>query len=162
MTISSIMKRMIAYSEGNVGDIDHLIKVWGYAKTIGALEGLDEQTQFILEAAAITHDIACPLCRRKYGTTAGPLQEAEGALLVADFLKDAGLTSEQLHRICHLVGHHHTPSEIDGADYQILIEADYLVNACENGYPPQEIRAFSQRFFKTKAGLDILRSIFTF
>ena len=40
----------------------HLSCVWTYAKTIGELEGLDADTQFILEVAAITHDIACLIC----------------------------------------------------------------------------------------------------
>ena len=66
MTIAEIMKKMIVYSEGNFHDIDHLIRVWTYAKTIGELEGLDGETQYILEVAAITHDIACPLCREKF------------------------------------------------------------------------------------------------
>ena len=34
MTIAQIMKKMIAFSEGNVHDIDHFMKVWTYAKTI--------------------------------------------------------------------------------------------------------------------------------
>ena len=62
MTIAQIMEKMIAFSEGNIHDITHLSCVWTYAKTIGELEGLDADTQFILEVAAITHDIACPLC----------------------------------------------------------------------------------------------------
>ena len=53
-------EKMIAFSEGNIHDITHLSCVWTYAKTIGELEGLDADTQFILEVAAITHDIACP------------------------------------------------------------------------------------------------------
>ena len=53
MTISQIMHKMIVYSEGNIHDIDHLIRVWTYAKTIGELERVDKETQFILEAAAI-------------------------------------------------------------------------------------------------------------
>ncbi len=65
MTIAQIMEKMIAFSEGNIHDITHLSCVWTYAKTIGELEGLDADTQFILEVAAITHDIACPLCRKK-------------------------------------------------------------------------------------------------
>ena len=69
MTIAQIMEKMIAFSEGNIHDITHLSCVWTYAKTIGELEGLDADTQFILEVAAITHDIACPLCRKKYGNT---------------------------------------------------------------------------------------------
>ena len=69
MTIAQIMEKMIAFSEGNIHDITHLSCVWTYAKTIGELEGLDADTQFILEVAAITHDIACQLCRKKNGNT---------------------------------------------------------------------------------------------
>ena len=82
MKIAEILKKMITFSNGNIHDIDHLIKVWTYAKTIGELEGLDPETQFVLEVAAITHDIACPLCREKYGNANGKYQEIEGAPLV--------------------------------------------------------------------------------
>ena len=124
MTISGIMQKMISFSEGNIHDIDHLIKVWAYARTIGVLEHLDEETQFILEAAAITHDIACPLCREKYGSTNGKYQEEEGMPLVEEFFKGSDLTDQQIERIKYLVGHHHTLTDISGSDYQILIEAD--------------------------------------
>ena len=46
-------------------------------KTIGELEGIDKDTQFILEVAAIVHDIACPICREKYGNTNGKHQEKD-------------------------------------------------------------------------------------
>lgn len=49
MNISQILEKMIALSDKNIHDIDHLIRVWTYAKTIGELEGLDTDTQFILE-----------------------------------------------------------------------------------------------------------------
>ena len=71
MTVSQIMEKMISFSKGNIHDIDHFLRVWSYAKTIGELEQLDSETQFILEIAAIKHDIACPLCREKYGNTNG-------------------------------------------------------------------------------------------
>ena len=76
--VASITKCMIAYPGSTRHDIAHLLKVWAYAKAIGELEGLDAQTQLILEIAALTHDIACPLCRQKYGSAAAPLQEKEG------------------------------------------------------------------------------------
>ena len=91
ITTAQLMKKMIDFSDGSMHDITHLLKVWGYARTLGMLEDLDSDTQFILEAAAITHDIACPLCRSKYGHAAGPLQEKEGAILVRTFLSDADL-----------------------------------------------------------------------
>ena len=111
MTIAQIMEKMIAFSEGNIHDITHLSCVWTYAKTIGELEGLDADTQFILEVAAITHDIACPLCRKKYGNTNGKYQEQEGAPLVREFLADTGMTAAQIDRVAYLVGHHHSPAQ---------------------------------------------------
>ena len=82
MNISQLMEKMIVFSNGNLHDMNHLMCVWTYAKTIGELEGLDRKTQETLEIAAITHDIACPLCREKYGNTNGKRQEEEGGPLV--------------------------------------------------------------------------------
>ncbi len=160
MTIPEIFEKMIVFSAGNHHDINHLIKVWGYAKTIGELEGLDSETQYILEAAALTHDIACPLCRQKYGNTDGKLQEKEGAPLVTEFLADTGMTTEEIARIAYLVGHHHTLHGIEGMDYQILIEADYLVNADESGYSKENIRNFVEKIMKTKAGIRLAKEIY--
>ena len=160
MPIAQIMEKMIAFSEGNIHDITHLSCVWTYAKTIGELEGLDADTQFILEVAAITHDIACPLCRKKYGNTNGKYQEQEGAPLVREFLADTGMTAEQIDRVAYLVGHHHSPAQIDGINYQILIEADYIVNASESGYDQQAIRTFMEHTMKTAAGIRLTKTVF--
>lgn len=160
MTISQIMEKMIAFSVGNIHDIDHLIRVWTYAKTIGELEGLDADTCFLLEVAAITHDIACPLCREKYGNTNGKFQETEGSTMVISFLSDTGMTDEQISRVAYLVGHHHTYHDIDGIDYQILVEADYIANASEDGYDESSIRSFMTRIMKTESGKRLLREVF--
>ena len=159
-TIPQIMEKMIATSRGNIHDIDHLIRVWTYAKTIGELEHLDGETQFILEVAAITHDIACPLCREKYGSTNGRYQETEGALMAAEFLADTGMTEGQIQRVAYLVGHHHTLQNISGNDYQILVEADYIANASENGYSRQNIVNFMERIVKTESGKQLIRDVF--
>lgn len=160
MTISQIINKMIAFSEGNIHDIDHFIRVWTYAKTIAELEKLDSETQYILEVAAITHDIACPLCRKKYGKANGKHQEVEGVPMVEAFLKDADMSAYQLERIKYLVGHHHTLSGIDGIDYQILVEADYIANASENGYDEKNIEIFLNRIVKTSAGKQLIKSMF--
>ena len=160
MTISQIMEKMIAFSDGNIHDIDHFIRVWTYARTIGELENLDRETQFVLEVAAITHDIACPLCRIKYGNTNGKYQEEEGVPMVKKFLSDTGIAEEVIDRVAFLVGHHHTFSGIDGIDYQILIEADYIANATENGYGQENIVNFMQKIMKTEGGKQILKAIY--
>ncbi len=159
-SVAQIMEKMIAFSEGNIHDIDHLIRVWTYARTIGELEGLDRETQYILEVAAITHDIACPLCRAKYGNTNGKYQEAEGVPLVEAFLSDFEMSAAQIERVKYLVGHHHTFLGIDGIDYQILVEADYIANASENGYDTKNVENFLNKIVKTNAGKQLIESIF--
>ena len=52
MNISQIMEKMIAFSNGNLHDMNHLMCVWTYAKTIGELEGLDRKTQETLDAVS--------------------------------------------------------------------------------------------------------------
>ena len=160
MKIAEILKKMITFSNGNIHDIDHLIKVWTYAKTIGELEGLDPETQFVLEVAAITHDIACPLCREKYGNANGKYQEIEGAPLVTEFLSDTGMTTEQISRVAYLVGHHHTLTDIKGMDYQILVEADFLVNYFEDGLDKEHIKKSVEKIFKTETGKKIVKDMF--
>ena len=51
------------------------MKVYAYAKTIGEGEYLEDTTQFILETAAILHDIGIKPALEKYGSCAGPYQE---------------------------------------------------------------------------------------
>ena len=160
MTTAEIMKKMITFSNGNIHDIDHFLHVWSYAKMIGELEQIDPETQYILEVAAITHDIACPLCREKYGNTNGKHQEEEGIPLVTDFLSDTGMTKEQIERVAYLVGHHHTYKDIDGLDYQILVEADFLVNYFEDGLDKEHIKKSAEKIFKTETGKKIVKDMF--
>ena len=160
MDISQILEKMIEFSKGNLHDIDHFIRVWTYAKMIGELENLDSSTQYILEIAAITHDIACPLCREKYGNTNGKYQEIEGIALVTDFLLSIKISNEQIERVAYLVGHHHTLDDVVGKDYMILLEADFIVNAIENGYETNKIKTFIENTMWTDSGKRIAKEVF--
>lgn len=160
MTTAEITRKMVAYSNGNRQDVNHFLKVYAFAKTIGECEGLDRGAQEILEIAAIVHDIACPLCREKYGNTNGKYQEREGPALVREFLADSGLPAASVDRIAWLVGHHHTLRDIGGPDHQILIEADYLVNADENGCSKENIENTLERVFRTETGRALLRAMY--
>jgi len=48
MTVAELIKKMVFYSEGNLHDIAHFLKVYAYAKTIGECEHLDENTHLHL------------------------------------------------------------------------------------------------------------------
>ena len=50
---------------------------------------------------------------------------------------------------------------MDGPDYQILLEADFLVNAYEDGLSAMAIRAFRDKVFRTPSGCWLLDTCFT-
>ena len=50
MTAAQCMEKMIAFSGGNIHDIDHFIRVWTYAAPIGRLEGLDPEDSLPLRS----------------------------------------------------------------------------------------------------------------
>lgn len=160
MMIAAITKKMISFYSGNLHDICHFLKVYAYAKTIGELESLDSDTLLTLEISAIVHDIACPLCRERHGRALGECQELEGPDLAAEFLKEFSLPSKIFDRVCYIVGRHHTYTDVDGLDYQILLEADFLVNADEGKASKVAITNMLENVFKTASGKDLLKTIY--
>lgn len=141
MTLEPLILKMISYDHGCPGRIQHFLKVHSFAKTIAVSEHLDEKTLFITEAAAIVHDIGIRLCLEKYGDGNGKLQEKEGPALAEQMLSELGFEKDVIERVSFLVGHHHTYTGIDGLDYQILVEADFLVNLFEGNTDTAHIRA---------------------
>ena len=159
-TINNVIAKMIAYSDGNKHDIAHFLKVYTYARMIGEMENLTERKQEILEIAAVIHDIACPVCRVKYGNTNGSNQEKESPELVENFLKDVEIDDEMKERTNYLVSHHHTYTNVDGLDYRILLEADFLVNADESEMSENAVETARERVFETNTGKKLLTSIY--
>ena len=152
---------MIDYNNGDPKRIQHTNKVHAYASMIGRIEGLDEETLFILESAALVHDIGIRASEQKYGHQNGKLQEQEGPAVARDMLTRLGGYSErQIERICWLVGHHHTYHVCEDLDYQILIEADFIVNLYEDNESPHAIRAVRKNIFRTGSGTKMLETMF--
>lgn len=159
MENARLIRDMIAFYHSRTHDVEHFLKVYAYAQTIGKLTGLDAQTQRILEITAITHDIACPLCREKYGRADGHLQEQESEPILQDFLAAYNLPEPILSRVVFLVCHHHTITDVQGMDWRILLEADFLVNAQENRMSPQQMETAKAAFFETSAGIEMLTGL---
>ena len=147
---------MIEFDQGSAERIQHFLKVWSFARLIGEMEGLDSGTQEILETAALVHDIGIKSCLGKYGHCKGKQQEEEGPPLAEKLLKELGYEKELTERVCWLVGHHHTYAHVEGMDYQILLEADYLVNSYENEQSPEQIKIFCRNVFRTSSGIRLL------
>ncbi|MBR3357942.1 MAG: HD domain-containing protein [Solobacterium sp.] len=158
---TELVKAMTEWDKGSPKRIQHFLKVHAFAKTIGVQEGLDEETLYILETAALVHDIGIRPALEKYGSEAGPYQEAEGPAEAEKLLRRVGgYTEAQIERICRLVGHHHTYTGIDGMDYRILVEADFLVNLYESSVKYKGILAAEKNIFETETGRYFLHAMF--
>lgn len=158
--IGQVTSAMIGYYKGDVRRVNHFLKVYGFARTIGVLEGLDVGTQRILELAALTHDIGIRNSERKFQSSAGHYQQLEGPPEAKIMLEELGVDRLVIERVCWLIAHHHTYADIRGADYQILVEADFLVNAFEDEMSPETIAAFRGKLFKTASGKAMLHQLY--
>ena len=160
MEIANLTKRMVQYYGKNPTDTHHFMGVYAFSVIIAKGEKVDKESMVIIERAAVILDIACPLCREKYGDVNGKHQEIESPALVREFLKDFGCSRDFIDRIAFLIGHHHTPDGIDGIVYQILIEADYLVYAYEMNFSKESITAMYDKFFRTSTGRAMLKEMY--
>lgn len=159
-TIQKLYFTMIAYMSGDPKRIQHFVKVHAYSRLIGSTEKPDDHTQFILEAAALMHDIGIREGERLYQRNDGKIQEQLGPAEAKKILKELNFSSEDTARICYLIGHHHTYDSVDGMDYQILIEADFLVNLQEENSSKETCAAVYQKIFRTETGKKLFTDIF--
>ena len=158
--INKLHFAMIRLYSGDVKRIQHFCKVHSYAKLIAEMENMDADTLFILEAAALTHDIGIHCCEEKYGSCNGKLQEKEGPAIAKRLLADLHFEEQVSERVQYLIAHHHTYDDIDGMDYQILVEADFLVNLYEDGLSKEEIEYTYKKIFRTDSGKRMCREMF--
>lgn len=75
-------------------------------------------------------------------------------------LQGLGFEEDVIKRVSYLVGHHHTYTNIDGPDYRILVEADFLVNYFENGMKKETIQKSVEKIFRTKMGLRLAGNMY--
>lgn len=158
--IAKVTEAMMEINRGDVQRIDHALKVYAHAKSIGTLEELDENKQFILELAALLHDIGIQKSLIKYGSSDGKYQEIEGPDIAREILGQFAIENDVVERVCWLIGNHHTYSAIDDDDFQVLVESDFLVNAVEEHYNDEMIVSIKRKIFKTKTGIDFLINMF--
>ena len=161
-SIAKVLNAMIMYYSGDPKRISHFLKVYGFAKAIGENENIEKETQHILEIAALTHDIGIKNSEAKWGSSAGSYQQIEGPPEAKKILKDLGVQTEIIKRVCWLIAHHHTYNNIDEIDYQILVEADFLVNIMEDGLSKEAALKAYESIFKTTCGKMICREMFDF
>lgn len=155
--ISQLLIAACTYNGADPARNQHLLKVHNYSRMIASGEKLDAHTQFITEAAAVLHDIGIHEAERIHGSSAGVYQQMEGPAIAQQILAEFALPEDDITRICWLIAHHHTYRPIDGIDHQILLEADFLVNAHEEPFTTAQIVHFYQNIAATETGKALLK-----
>ncbi len=85
----------------------------------------------------------------------GYLSGKEGAPVARNMLESLGYDADLIERVCYPVGHHHACENIDGSDYQIPVEADFLVNIFEGRMELTGAKQIRKTIFKTQGGKEI-------
>ena len=150
--INKLAYKMMTYYSGDAKRIQHFTKVHSFAKLIGEMEQLDQETLTLIEVTALVHDIGIKEAEAQFGSSNGKLQEQLGPDLAKKLLRELGYNEEKIERVCYVVGHHHTYTDIQGIDYQILVEADFLVNFYEDQLGKEAIKTAYNNILKTPSG----------
>ena len=157
---TAVLLEMIRRNSGDQKRIEHSLKVYGYAQLLGKLEGLSPERQFVLGLTAILHDIGIHVSEAKYGYSDGQKQEIEGPPVAREILENLSVDAEVVDRVCFIISKHHTFSAIDGIDFQLLVEADFLVNSVEEEVSPEGVKKFVELNFKSDGGRKTIGYLF--
>ena len=159
-TIARLMLAMIRYDRGDAKRIQHFVKVHDFARTIALAEGMETEDRLVLEAAAILHDMGIHEAERRYGNCNGKHQEELGPAEARKVLAGIGeITPQQTERICWLIAHHHTYTDVNTLDHRILLEADFLVNSFEDNISKEGIVAFREHVFRSPSAIAMLNEM---
>ena len=158
--IALALLEMIRRNSGDQKRIEHSLKVYGYAQLLGKLEGLSPEKQHVLELTAILHDIGIHVSEAKFGYSDGHKQEIEGPPVAREILESLSVATKVIDRVCFIIGKPHTFSAIDDIDFQLLVEADFLVNSVEEEVSPEGVKRFVELNFSTESGKNVIGKLF--
>lgn len=155
-----VMQKMIEYFGNDVKRINHALKVFSFASLIAENELEDFKFKNIVYFSGLLHDIGIKEAERKYNSNAGNYQEIEGPPIARKILEELYVSNEIIERVCYIIANHHSYNKIDGTDFQILVEADFLVNIFEDSIDKESVLKIKEKIFKTNTGNSLLEIMY--
>lgn len=105
-----------------------------------------------METAAIVHDIGIKAGEEKYGDCNGTHREELGPAIAVEMHQMLGHSKEVIDRARYLVVNYHNYQNIDGIDYQILVESNSPVNPFWGSNWGNSTKQAYERIFGTNLG----------
>lgn len=159
-SMSQLTMAMITLYSGDAKRIQHFMKVYAYAKMIAEEEHVGAKHMETIEAAALVHDIGIHTAEKKYHSAEGQYQEKEGPPIARAMLIALDFPPALINHVCEIVANHHMAKPSDDLDLQILMEADFIVNAYEDNLSKKTIASYRDKVFRTETGIQYLNEMF--
>ncbi|MCD1656090.1 HD domain-containing protein [Treponema zuelzerae] len=161
-SINNIILSMINYNSPDVKRINHALKVFQFSEIIANLEEVTVNELTVIKICGILHDIGIHEAEIKYKSSSGKYQEIEGPKIAEELLvkNKIDISNTQIERIKFIIGNHHSYKKIDGIDFQILVEADFIVNIYEDNIQKREIENVKKNIFMTNTGKYLIDSMY--
>lgn len=152
--ISAEMRRIFGRDEKRISHANRVVQL---AKEILKVEGGDPA---VVVAASYLHDIGIHEAEKKYNSPAGHYQEIEGPPIARSILEKLGAEKDLIDEVCEIIAHHHSPGRIQTLNFQILWEADCLVNFEEaSNKEPDQVMKTVETTFKTATGRELAKTL---
>lgn len=154
-----IAQEMAKYFAADKKRINHALKVARYAEEILKIEG---GHPLVVLGAAYLHDIGIKRAEEKYGSSEAQYQEQEGPEVAREILNKLNVPRAIIEEICDIIAHHHHPKSKESLNFQILYEADCLVNLEEIGLinKNDKVSEIVEKHFKTVTGKKLAKELF--
>ena len=157
--ISQVKAAMEEYFGDDRKRIENAHRVTAYACMLMEEEPANPD---LVVVTALLHDIGIREAERKYGSSAGNLQEIEGPPVAREVLTRVGFNEAFIGEVCEIIASHHSPGEIDTENFRIIWDADWLVNLgdeCDlsDGSKTEEM---IKKIFLTRTGRRIARQTY--
>ena len=142
--INRVALQMKLFYHGDPMKIQHFVRVYTLARSIGELERLPDEEQEYLELASLVHGVG----------------GSDPLAAVRDILRACGVEEEVIMHVCHIVTNMENYEHIASLEHQIFIEARSIVDFKENDVKTDEIIKTAEKRFITNSGKLFLKRAF--
>ncbi len=152
--------KMKEYFENDFKRIFHALNVANYAYFIAKKENGDLN---VVLCCGYLHDIGIKNSELKYNSSAPKYQEIEGPPVAEEILSKLKAPEKLIKEVCDIIGHHHSPKEVETINFKCLYDADLIQNWIdgikERNVKPQNIDKILNLFY-TETGKKLIKNIF--
>jgi HD superfamily phosphodiesterase len=124
-----IVKLLVDYFENDFRRITHALEVLKLAENI--MVNFNDCDDEIVVAVALLHDVGIKKSEEILGYNNGKTQEKYGPPIAKTLLESINFPSAKIEKVCEIIGNHHSPSQYDYVELEILKKADRIVNKSE-------------------------------